>query len=217
MHRAAPISLFLLFALESFALDQSEKALGQELVEFTQIAVDKQKICQSLISAVQKGSSHGVAKHLWHLKANNLASTDCVDDDGWTPLHHFVKNPQGLDASFYEIFTLLRYHGNARFDVKTKRGMTPLMLAVANNNQAAVFLLINHDQDSNSIKINELSNDGDTALHIAVMKNNVDIVKALLKADADLAIKDENNRTPRAVAKFFNFPRVVAVFDEVID
>lgn len=45
---------------------------------------------------------------------------------------------------------------------------------------------------------------GDTALHCAVEKNNVDIVRCLLRHGANLSIKNEPGLTPLFVASHVN-------------
>ena len=56
-------------------------------------------------------------------------------------------------------------------------GVTGLMLAICNGYKSVVKLLLEHPD----IEVNDKSDDGRTALHYAVLVNNVELARMLLK------------------------------------
>lgn len=70
-------------------------------------------------------------------------------------------------------------------------GMTPLMLAAANGQNALVILLLGHDRgllpDFQGVDIRKKDYDLRTALHHATMEEQVDVIRILLIHDAGLA------------------------------
>jgi hypothetical protein len=87
--------------------------------------------------------------------------------------------------------------GNLSINNADAFGLTPLMQAVSNDNDAVVLLLLKNQADPNM-----QDQGGETALHMAVRKNNITILKALLKHKPDLNMRDSEGWTPlmRAVA-----------------
>ncbi|KAG7276220.1 hypothetical protein CRUP_004811 [Coryphaenoides rupestris] len=77
-----------------------------------------------------------------------------------------------------------------------KSGQSPLMYAVESNNVDMVHFLI----ESGS-HVNSQSNSGNTALHSACGRGQLDTVWLLLKNGADSGIKNNHNDTPVMVAK----------------
>ena len=71
-----------------------------------------------------------------------------------------------------------------------------LLQAAQSGNQIAVFSYLNE----NSIDVNARSVDSTTALHWAVYHNNEKLVKALIKAKADVSVKNDYGATPMAEA-----------------
>lgn len=67
----------------------------------------------------------------------------------------------------------------------------PLHEAVENNNKARVLKLINEE----GLDVNSKSSDGDTPLLIAVTNNNLDLVRMLLDAGADVNIRNESQES----------------------
>jgi ankyrin repeat protein len=52
-----------------------------------------------------------------------------------------------------------------------------------------------------------------TALHVAVMQNNLEAVRGILKAGADLEVHNPNGKTPLDVAKEKHFQDIIALLE----
>ncbi|XP_044064689.1 B-cell lymphoma 3 protein homolog [Siniperca chuatsi] len=88
---------------------------------------------------------------------------------------------------------------DAGADINTtdiKSGQSPLMHAVESNNADMVHFLIESGCD-----VNSQSYSGNTALHSACGRGQVDTVRLLLKSGADSSLKNNHNDTPVMVAK----------------
>ncbi|XP_037532088.1 B-cell lymphoma 3 protein homolog [Nematolebias whitei] len=110
--------------------------------------------------------------------------------DGLTPLHLAVlQGHQNLAEKLLDAGADI----NA-MDIKS--GQSPLMHAVESNNPDMVHFLI-----ENRCDVNSQSYSGNTALHIACGRGQVDTVRLLLKSGADSSFKNYHNDTPVMVAK----------------
>ncbi len=87
----------------------------------------------------------------------------------------------------------------ADVNIKNKDGKTPLHIAVENNYEDIVKLLLQKNAD-----VNAKDNNGNTPLHIAVEKGNYFVIKELLKAGADKNIKNNEGKTALDIAKELN-------------
>ncbi|XP_055949840.1 E3 ubiquitin-protein ligase MIB2-like [Argiope bruennichi] len=103
------------------------------------------------------------------LKGNNYAterliikSRQLVDgkkDDGFAPLHLSALN------GHFEVSETLLMQGHCEIDVRNNRNQTPLLLAISQCHCGLVELLVSLGAD-----INVEDEDGDTGLHIAIMR-----------------------------------------------
>ncbi|XP_030843382.1 E3 ubiquitin-protein ligase MIB2-like [Strongylocentrotus purpuratus] len=84
---------------------------------------------------------------------------DIQKDDGYAALHLAVH------MNNRNIAEILITEGHCAIDLYNEQHQTPLLLAVANGRTAIIEDLIKHDAD-----INSSDGDGDSCLHIAVMK-----------------------------------------------
>ena len=85
--------------------------------------------------------------------------------------------------------------GSISFDY-LEDGLSPLMKAVTTDYVKTAFNLLLFNSDPNLQALET----GDTALHLAVRKSNVTMVKALLAFDADPCIRNNSNETPLDIA-----------------
>ena len=86
--------------------------------------------------------------------------------------------------------------------------MTPLMLAIMKEKHSLVAMLL---KEKPELEIQDSY--GLTAIHLACMKGNIDIVKSLVSAGSKTGVRDKGDRTPLQVAKE-NGQSVVATFLE---
>lgn len=98
---------------------------------------------------------------------------------------------------------------------RTDNGVTPLIAAASKGHIKVVEQLIKVGAN-----LNEPNRRGQSALHIAVTrentsksKNNVRVVKALVKAGADQTAKDNFDQTPHDVAKIFRLTEILQILD----
>ncbi|XP_021479984.2 poly [ADP-ribose] polymerase tankyrase [Oncorhynchus mykiss] len=110
--------------------------------------------------------------------------------EGLTPLHLAV---QGGDKELVRILLDAGADINA-MDIKS--GHSPLIHAVENHNMDMVHFLIEND-----CNVNGQSYSGNTALHSACGRGQVDTARLLLKNRADSSVKNYHNDTPAMVAK----------------
>ena len=87
-------------------------------------------------------------------------------------------------------------------------GVTPLDQAVGEKHKTIVKYLIDA-----GVNVNQRTTNG-TALHTACAYGHMDIVKLLVRNGADLKIKDDNGKTPRHYAKYYNRLDLVKLIDK---
>ncbi|XP_076008872.1 B-cell lymphoma 3 protein homolog [Genypterus blacodes] len=110
--------------------------------------------------------------------------------EGLTPLHLTVQR------GCKDLARILLDAGADINALDIKSGQSPLMHAVESNNSDMVHFLI-----ENSCDVNSQSYSGNTALHSACGRGQVDTVRLLLKSGADCSLKNYHNDTPVMVAK----------------
>jgi hypothetical protein len=72
------------------------------------------------------------------------------------------------------------------------KSWTPLMIASCNGHVE----IVKHCLQFHSIGVNLKNKDGNTALHLAILENNIKIIALLLEHKADVLIQNNNGRTP---------------------
>jgi len=93
----------------------------------------------------------------------------------------------------------------------------PLLTAIDQDNLVVVKKHIEYGTDLNEEYIPEpFPFEGAGALHLAVLKNNADIVNALIEGGADINLrsKDESQSTPLMWASFWAIPEMVQLLVE---
>jgi len=114
------------------------------------------------------------------------ANLNAVDNYGTTPLSAAIQVKQ------YKMAETLVEKG-ADFNIPNSAGVTPLMFAANGAKYPApemVKFLLNK-----GAKVNDLDNEGRSALFYAIGKIWVDVTKILIDAGADVNIKDSQGRT----------------------
>ncbi len=93
----------------------------------------------------------------------------------------------GADANISDDVCYDNIYNNSRFTIihnYVQTGLTPLMVAVCNNQHETVRLLIIHQAD-----INAVLDDGTSALQVAIAENNLPLIHMLILAGANYSIE----------------------------
>lgn len=89
-----------------------------------------------------------------------------------------------------------------------------LKVARVNNMDSIVKLIESHQTMYNPrISINDIDKLGNTKLHCAVMNNDVDVVKDLLKSGADTTIRNNDHATPVDIANINKYTHLVHLIE----
>uniref|UniRef100_A0A8C5D7N5 B-cell lymphoma 3 protein-like n=1 Tax=Gouania willdenowi TaxID=441366 RepID=A0A8C5D7N5_GOUWI len=123
------------------------------------------------------------------LLRSSFTPLEITNYEGRTALHVAV-----LQRHVHVVQMLLKAGANINAtDIKS--GQSPLMLAVETNNTPMVHFLL-----QSGCEVNSRSYGGNTALHGACGRGQVDTVHLLLKNGADISLKNSHNDTPLMVA-----------------
>ncbi|XP_052000208.1 B-cell lymphoma 3 protein [Xyrauchen texanus] len=127
---------------------------------------------------------------LRHYSHNPSPHLEVRNYEGLTPLHLAVQNGDKMLAKIV-------LDSGAEINAgDNKSGRSPLIHAVENNSNDMVNLLIESGCD-----VNAQSYSGNTALHSACGRGQIEIVRILLKNGADSSVKNNHNDTAIMVAK----------------
>ncbi|XP_068615362.1 B-cell lymphoma 3 protein homolog [Brachionichthys hirsutus] len=121
------------------------------------------------------------------------SSSTCLESrnyEGLSPVHLAVLR------GYKHLSRMLLDTGADINALDIKSGQSPLMHAVESNNADMVHFLI-----ENGCDVNSQSYSGNTALHGACGRGQVETVRLLLKSGADSSLKNYHNDTPVMVAK----------------
>lgn len=95
-----------------------------------------------------------------------------------------------------DVATLIMDNGRCDINaVDKEQKWTPLMHAITNNNELVTKRLLEKHSDFNNMDI-----EGNTPLHLAVMNENENLIKLLLKHCPSLTIKNKDNMTAKELA-----------------
>jgi len=117
-------------------------------------------------------------------------------EDGVTPLYMAAKKGHlGMVKALIE--------AGANVDQATEGGLTPLHMAAQKGHEEIAELLIDNiptDDDKKKNYVNKVAKKELTALHLATQKGHLGMVKALIKAGADVVLAIEGGATPLHMA-----------------
>lgn len=121
------------------------------------------------------------------------ANVNTQDANGGATALHWAINYNAKGA----IEVLLRQNG-INLELANAGGNTPLMIAIAKQNPIIVDLLIKRGANAETIN----PNNGQTALHVAALKNikSIQIALALIAENADINSIDADGNTPLHIA-----------------
>ncbi|TSP79436.1 Cap-specific mRNA (nucleoside-2'-O-)-methyltransferase 1 [Bagarius yarrelli] len=142
-------------------------------------------------------SAHALSSLLSIWRVPNV---NCVDTNGYTPLHHAALNGHS------EVVELL-LKNEAVTNVADNKGCYPLHLAAWKGDQRIVRLLIH--KGTSYPKLNEQNNDNETALHCAAQYGHSDVVRVLLEELTDPTMRNNRFETPLDLAALYGRLEVV--------
>jgi ankyrin repeat protein len=153
----------------------------------------------------------------------NPDAVNAKNDQGMTPLaeianlQHFAVtmnstgNGTGKDvtptSTVPPVAALLIAKGadvNAKCNLGSNTGVTPLILALARDKPALAKLLVQHAAD-----VNAAINGGTSPLHFAAGRGDLDMTKMLVGAGANIRMKDGDGQTPLFSAAQFGHAAIV--------
>ncbi|KAM9855954.1 ankyrin repeat and SAM domain-containing protein 1A isoform 5-T5 [Aulostomus maculatus] len=142
-------------------------------------------------------SSHTLSSLLSIWRGPNV---NCVDNTGYTPLHHAALNGH---SEVVEV--LLR--NEALTNIADNKGCYPLHLAAWKGDEHIVKLLIH--QGPSHPKLNEQNNDNETPLHCAAQYGHSQVVRLLLEELTDPTMRNNKFETPLDLAALYGRLEVV--------
>ncbi|XP_060794565.1 ankyrin repeat and SAM domain-containing protein 1A-like isoform X6 [Neoarius graeffei] len=168
------------------------------------------------------GGGHSASAHALSsfLSIWRVPNVNCVDSNGYTPLHHAALNGHS------EVVELL-LKNDAVTNVADNKGCYPLHLAAWKGDQRIVRLLIHkgtsypklNEQtlDHREFKrcgpfdpyINAKNNDNETALHCAAQYGHSEVVRVLLEELTDPTMRNNRFETPLDLAALYGRLEVV--------
>ncbi|CAF3449980.1 unnamed protein product [Rotaria sp. Silwood1] len=140
-----------------------------------------------------------------------------------------TKNSDGITALLLAAnsghaacVALLLKSGADMFNDRDKRERSPVYLASMRNHIQTLEILLQHARELDGLEkeksaINEIDRYGRTALHAAAEFGHVNIVNELLKREASLTIKDDDEYTPLMLCCKKNRLDVLNIFIEYIN
>ena len=126
-------------------------------------------------------------------QAQDTTAMATLDEDGWLPLHHALKD----DAPLGSIKLLIR--GNrAALQVADQNGVHPVHIACKFSSVKVVKYLVELTGDT----LNNVDADNNSPLHYACRRGNLGIVKYLLQANVP-SVSERNNDNKLAIHLLF--------------
>ncbi|WP_258018655.1 ankyrin repeat domain-containing protein, partial [Brachyspira hampsonii] len=155
----------------------------------------------------------------------NGADVNSSDNDGWTSLMYaanngdielakiLIENKANVNAKSYEEKTALLYAMNspiessrndmikllienkANINVEDSNGLSPLTIAVMNNDVELTKLLI-----ANKANLSVVTKDGESLIEYAINNDNVDLLQILVENGADINYAGISSYTPLMIA-----------------
>ena len=117
----------------------------------------------------------------------NGAEINAMSHDGSTPLHHAAKTSSSLEL----LPQLLEYSAEA--NCKDHLGNTPLHYAASDLSTTTCLMKMDHLIQYGA-RVNAKNNDEQTAMHLAVSNGNLESVRLLLCAGAEIDVLDKHGR-----------------------
>ena len=114
-------------------------------------------------------------------------------ENNWNALHYSCYYENKDITAFLLSFNNINNPIHELINSLTKENYTPLHIACYKANEDIVKILLLYLRD---IDINIVDDNNETCLHIACKKNSMKIVSMLIASNANLFLKDKNNKKP---------------------
>lgn len=183
----------------------------------------------AVTSITKKTALHLAAEHNHAITVAKLldhnARRRVLDKDNNTALHLAARqNCKEVLAAFIthaqeknEIFLLHEAPSTYCWDVPFNECLhqqnstehTPVMLAILNNHEDAALLLATFMHDFFAADEN-----GNTALHLAAIKNYPTVIKTILGKNADVSVRNKNNQTALELARQRGHDEITKIFQD---
>jgi len=165
----------------------------EKLLELGAVVTDRDKEGRSALHYAAYSGSDGIVKLLLTKKADATLTAG----EEQLPLHTACSRPSG---ALEIVKTLLKASGKDAKLTTDKNGSTPLFLAVMAGNQQVVKELL-ASQAEQQVKITRGAS-GDTVLHAAVRKKDVDIAKILVESGCPIDLQNAEGQTALHIAAY---------------
>lgn len=145
-------------------------------------------ILYDLFSQIRNNQKHdfekNIVKNIKRLSKNNPQLLNGIDESGNTILHYAAH------FGYDNIVSLLLTSGGD-WNLKNHMGQTPIFRTVINNKYTTFTILNKYP-----VVYNDTDNAGNTLLHYAVRKSNVNIISELVNKNANQKIKNNESKIP---------------------
>jgi len=166
----------------------------EKLLELGAVITDRDKGGRSALHYASSSGSDGIVKLLLSKKAD---ASLAAGPEEQLPLHMACSRPSGAVEI---VKTLLKASGKDAKLTSDKSGSIPLYLAVMAGNQQVVKELLG-SQAEQQVKITRGAS-GDTVLHAAVRKKDVDIAKLLVEFGCPVDEQNTEGQTALHIAAY---------------
>ena len=133
------------------------------------------------------------AQLVYARQAQDMTVMATVDENGWLPLHHALKDNASLGS-----IKLLKRANPAAVQVSDQNEAYPLHLACEFSSEKVVQYLVELTGDT----LNNVDADNNSPLHYACRRGNLGIVKYLLQANVP-SVSERNNDNKLAIHLLF--------------
>lgn len=149
-----------------------------------------------------------------HLLLQEGADPRLPDEEGYTPLHRLMMQPDHFN--WQDIVSLILERYPTALDATGVYNRRPLHTAVHFGHVDAVNYLLKHGVNINAAETT-IDCYGRTPLHVAVFRNNPYLVRLLLENGANIFILNKNGETPIVEAMAYQLTEIVEVFTTFIN
>lgn len=159
------------------------------------------------IASMQTQPQYGWTALFYAARAGNYNAVEVLvkagaNVDKTTPFESESPLLVGIKRKKNRVVDILVKAG-ADIELKTDKGLTPLIWALDYRNTKAVKILV-----KNGANVNHIINNGFSPLIVAVRIKDIEMVDVLIKAGADINYKSDEGDTALSMAKKLNYTKI---------